>query len=102
MNTKAFFPCAGGSNLILGIGMENHIFVCQMGRLCGAAHGISGIPAPLCLCGGWLEGSWGGWLGAGVAGGMVGGVLVRGRWVWWWCVGGGWGGGMVRVSECGV
>ena len=23
MNTKAFFPCGGGSNLILGTGMEN-------------------------------------------------------------------------------
>ena len=27
MNTKAFFPCAGGSNLILGIGRENQIFL---------------------------------------------------------------------------
>ena len=26
MNTKAFFPCAGGPNLILGIGRENQIF----------------------------------------------------------------------------
>ena len=26
MNTKLFFPCGGGSNLILGIGMENQIF----------------------------------------------------------------------------
>ena len=26
MNTKAFFPCWGGSNLILGTGMENLIF----------------------------------------------------------------------------
>ena len=26
MNTKAFFPCGGGSNLILGIGTENQIF----------------------------------------------------------------------------
>ena len=25
MNTKAFFPCGGGSNLILGIGRENQI-----------------------------------------------------------------------------
>ena len=25
MNTKAFFPCGGGSNLILGISRENHI-----------------------------------------------------------------------------
>ena len=27
MTTKAFFPCGGGSNLILGIGMENQIFI---------------------------------------------------------------------------
>ena len=26
MNIKAFFPCGGGSNLILGIGTENQIF----------------------------------------------------------------------------
>ena len=26
MNTKAFFPCGGGSNLILGIGRKNQIF----------------------------------------------------------------------------
>ena len=26
MNTKAFFPCGGGSNLILGTGTENQIF----------------------------------------------------------------------------
>ena len=26
MNTKAFFPCGGGSNLILGTGRENKIF----------------------------------------------------------------------------
>ena len=26
MNTKAFFPCGGGLNLILGTGMENQIF----------------------------------------------------------------------------
>ena len=25
MNTKAFFPCGGGSNLILGTAMENQI-----------------------------------------------------------------------------
>ena len=25
MNTKAFFPCGGGSNLILGTGIENQI-----------------------------------------------------------------------------
>ena len=27
MSTKAFFPCGGGSKLILGIGTENHIFI---------------------------------------------------------------------------
>ena len=26
MNIKAFFPCGGGLNLILGIGTENQIF----------------------------------------------------------------------------
>ena len=26
MNTKAFFPCGGRSNLILGTGTENQIF----------------------------------------------------------------------------
>ena len=26
MSTKAFFPCGGGSNLILGTGTENQIF----------------------------------------------------------------------------
>ena len=27
MNTKAFFPCGGGSNLILGTGIESQIFI---------------------------------------------------------------------------
>ena len=27
MSTKAFFPCGGGSNLILGTGTENLIFI---------------------------------------------------------------------------
>ena len=27
MSTKAFFPCGGGSKLILGIGTENQIFI---------------------------------------------------------------------------
>ena len=27
MNTKAFFPSGAGSNLILGTGMENQIFI---------------------------------------------------------------------------
>ena len=27
MTTKALFPCGGGSNLILGTGMENQIII---------------------------------------------------------------------------
>ena len=27
MSTKALFPCGGGSNLILGTGKENQIFI---------------------------------------------------------------------------
>ena len=27
MSTIAFFPCEGGSNLILGTGMENQMFI---------------------------------------------------------------------------
>ena len=27
MSTKAFFPCGGGSELILGTGTENQIFI---------------------------------------------------------------------------
>ena len=27
MSIKAIFPCGGGSNLILGTGMENQIFI---------------------------------------------------------------------------
>ena len=49
-----------------------------MGRLSGGAHEISGIKAPLFLHGGWLEGSWGGWVSGLVVVGWVGG-----------CVGGG-------------
>ena len=77
MNTKAFFPCVGGSNLILGIGTENHIFVYQMGRPCGGAHEVSGISAPHCLHG-WVVGGFMGWVSGGVGGGVVGGVLKRG------------------------
>ena len=72
MKTKALFPCGGGSNLILGTGTENQIFIFyQMGRLCGGAHEISGIKAPLFLCGGdgWV--CWGGWLFLGWWGGVV-------------------------------
>ena len=58
-----------------------------MARLCGGAHEISGIKAPLFLCGGWLEGSWGGWVGG-----------------WWWWDGswGGWVVGQVMVGWVGV
>ena len=62
-----------------------------MGRLCGGAHEISSIPAPLWLCE-WVVGGFMGWVGVGVGGGGVGGVLVRaevvlwgvGGWVMWW------------------
>ena len=57
MNMKAFFPCWEGSNLILGIGKENQIFVHQMGRLCRGAHEISGVKAPLFLSG-WVVGGF--------------------------------------------
>ena len=50
------------------------IFVYQMGRLCGGAHEISGIKAPIFLCG-WMGG--GGTSGGGVGrGGVVGWVVV--------------------------
>ena len=69
-----------------------------MGRLCGGAHEISGIKAPLFLHGGWLEGSWGGWVLGGGMGHGVDGWVCGGRvgWLfgWWWC-GWGWGGGLV-------
>ena len=43
-----------------------------MGRLCGGAHEISGIKAPLFLCGG---------VGVGVGGGGMGGIWGA------WCAG---------------
>ena len=63
-----------------------HIFVYQMVRLCGGAHEISGIKAPLFLHAwvvgwdgvglGWVE--WlGGWDGVGLVGDGVCGILVR-------------------------
>ena len=50
-----------------------------MGRLCGGAHEISGIPAPFWL-NGWVVGGFLGWV---VVGWVSGGVS---RWVggWWW------------------
>ena len=50
MNTKAFFPCGGGSNLILGIGTENQIFLstnCQKMTIWHHWGGVSwGCPMP--------------------------------------------------------
>ena len=99
MNTKAFFPCGGGggSNLILGRGTENQIFVYLMGRLCGGAHEISGIKAPLFLCV-WVVGGFLGWVGGCGVGrdGWVSGAWVGGDglgwlgWGWWWGRWGGW------------
>ena len=51
-------------------------FVYWMGRLCGGAHEISGIKAPLFPHGGWLEGSWGGCVVVGWVMGWVGGGIV--------------------------
>ena len=68
-----------------------------MGRLCGGAHEISGIPAPLWLCelvverimgwvGGWVVVVWvvvgvNGWVGGGDVGGGGGGCVCG----WWQC-----------------
>ena len=51
----------GGTIGLLVPLMHTCIFVYQMGRLCGGAHEISGIPAPLCLCG-WVVGGFTGWV----------------------------------------
>ena len=55
-----------------------------MSTKCGGAHEISGIKTPLFLCGGWLKGSWGGWVG--------GWVVIE--WVMGWMGGGGVGHGV--------
>ena len=57
-----------------------YIFVYRMGRLCGGAQEISGIKATLFPHGGWLEGSWGGWVLVGWVDGWVGVCVVVG-WV---------------------
>ena len=55
-----------------------------MGRLCGGAHEISGIKAPLFLCGGvGVVGWWGGEL-SGRCGGVGDGVGVVWWGGWWW------------------
>ena len=82
--------------------MHSCIFAYQMGRLCGGAHEISGIPAPLCLCG-WVVGGHIGWVGCGGVGDVlvgvvvvlwgVGGYMMWWEWVGWW---------YVEVDGCGV
>ena len=70
-----------------------------MGRLCGGTHEISGIKAPLFLCG-WVVGGFLGWVGGGgvggggVDGGEVGDGVLSG------CAGEGWGGWCCWVMVC--
>ena len=54
-----------------------------MGRLCGGAHEISGIKAPIFLCGwvGWGGGTSGGGVGGGGWVGVVGWVVGGVGWV---------------------
>ena len=59
--------------ILIYVFFERSIIVYQMGRLCGGAHEISGIKAPIFLRG-WVRG--GGTGGGGVGGGGVGGVEV--------------------------
>ena len=58
-----------------------------MGRLCGGAHEISGIPAPLWLCGWVVGGFLGFWVGVGWVSSGVDGDM-----------GGGWGVGLGAVG----
>ena len=60
-----------------------------MGRLCGGAHEISGIKAPLFVCG-WVVGGFLGWVGGGEEGGwaVVEGSVGVGKCWWGWWVGG--------------
>ena len=58
--------------------------VYRMGRLCGGAHEISGIPAPLWLHG-WVVKGFMGWVGVGVGGmfvlvGCVGWICITHTW----------------------
>ena len=54
---------------------ERVMIVYQMGRLCGGAHEISGIPAPLWLHG-WVVERTMGWVGCGYVGCGWGGWMV--------------------------
>ena len=101
---KVFFPCWEGSNLILGIGKENQIFVYQMGRLCGRAHEYQALRPHCFSVGGWLEGSrggvggvGGGWGGCRVGSGGLGGIGGEG-WGGQWVVRGGVGQGIYIVQ----
>ena len=60
--------------------LSGSIVVYRMGRLCGGAHEISGITAPLFLCGRVVGGFWGGWVKV-VGWGLVG--WVGGWWGDW-------------------
>ena len=46
MNTKAFFPCWEGSNLILGMGKENQIFLIRTPAAFNFFHQILTTPTP--------------------------------------------------------
>ena len=118
MNTKAFFPCAGGSNLTLGIGTETiylstewvHYVEEPMKYQAFLPHFFS-VVGWWVVEWGWWSGWWGEWCGGWCAcegwwcvGGWVGGVVVCwvwwgmgvgckwwwGEWIWWWCAGGEW------------
>ena len=61
-------------------------FVYQMGRLCGGAHEISGIKAPIFLSG-WVSGGGMGGGGEGGGGSVSSGGVRVGRVVGWVVVG---------------
>ena len=86
MNTKAFFPCVGGSNLILGTGVVTKYLSTDWVDYVEEPMKYQVFLPHFVSVGGWLEGSWGGWW-------CGGGEWVL-RWeVGWWCsgvCGGGW------------
>ena len=76
------------SCVTLAIFLTFAVIVYQMGRLCGGAHEISGIKAPIFLHG------WAGVVDGGVGGGGVGVVGCGVVWCGgWWAVG-----GVIRLS----